>query len=181
MKKRSKVVVVPGRLTPEKVVEKCDEMIEFAKIGGIDKPTVKKLEEAREAALAGRVTRLQKSLLVTVEKAVKTSMRWKFKKLREVAGVEATAPKVQGPGVLVNGVEWKNPVAFRRRFEFRCPRARGNDKAMTMERCAKHDCTCMGLFVAQVRLSEIEEKIEEERGHEKQESCGRRERVEKLG
>lgn len=161
--RRPKVVVVPGRLTDEMAVEKCDELIQFAeRFGEIDEPTVRKLREARRAAYERKMSRLQAHLLTTVERAIKTSVRWKLYRVKELCGEEAKSPEIQGEGVSVDGVKWKNPASFKKRFEFWCPRAVGEKKKVTLERCEEQGCNCFGMLRAKMILARIYEKIEEE-------------------
>ncbi len=170
--KRPRVVVLSKMISDEDAVVKCAELIEFAnENGGVDEPTMRKLETAKKDALAGRLLRVQAHLLTTVEKAVKTSMRWRLTKLRDVAGEEATSPEIGGEGIRINGVEWKNPVAFKRKYEFRCPMMKVVGGRLNMEQCSRYDCTCKEMMRAQTYLGKIEETIEleaeDDRGRER--------------
>jgi len=161
-KRKPRVVVVSGKLSLEEAIQKCDELIEFAGDGHVDSETMVKLREARRSAEIGKMNRVQVHLLTTVEKSIKTSMKWKLYNLKKIAGEEATCPQIRGTGLRIDGVEWKNPVKFRGEYKFRCPRAIGGESSITLDGCEVNGCSCLGKMRAEISLAQIEKMIEAE-------------------
>ncbi len=167
MSKTRRTILVRGSESQEDVVEKAKELFAFRQLGWLDEKTESELEEIiKYAEKPEGLSKLQRHRVRVIEQAIKGpgNLRWKLyqvnKRLKRKSEELEDKREIKGKGIMVAGVEWKNPQRFKQEYQIRCPRRVVGDKPVTISECLKHECTCLPYMKASNILDSIAEALD---------------------